>query len=140
VGETVRVSYLPAGLPNNRVVGHAQRCAGFPSCAAGIGMNNSALIRVSPAYLCRSATHFDSQGLILPATLLDEVASVRQIGRTEGASLRERCLRQLEDSSAGYRYPPELLQLRVLCFGLPQNWDVRISTRPGGKKVLVFLP
>jgi hypothetical protein len=33
---------------------------------------------------------FDSQGLILPATLSDEVASVRQIGRTEGASLRER--------------------------------------------------
>ena len=40
---------------------------------------------------------FDSQGLILPATLSDEVASVRQIGRTEGASLRERLLAAVDN-------------------------------------------
>ena len=36
-------------------------------------------------------------------------------------------------------HPAPLLQLRVLGFGLLQNWDVRIGIRPRRKEGLVFL-
>jgi hypothetical protein len=69
--------------------GGSQRSEGFSAGIWGAGKRGGQplyplLISVEARLI------FDSQGLILPATLSDQVASVRQIGSTEGASLRER--------------------------------------------------